>query len=594
MASKRLRINYGSGGTKLMVLRDDRVPRNYFGFRSMVKNKVAGLNHYDEETLSFTFLDADGVTELDIDDDDDLSIMLESGDHIVLFVRIEETKRGRRSQPPSNPPLPAQPQEQFAAQPRPQFASQPHPQYAPAESQPQYSGSRAAVYEQQSKFAPAESHPQFSGSRGAAYEQQPQFAPAESQSQYTGSRVAVYEPSYREEVRTSSIRLDNRFCPEPHPPSSTPPAGAEAPKGRFVVAANNFRAKELDELEIRVGDMIMINVLHDDGWAFGINGTRGGKVGAFPHDFVLAIGRYAKNRGPNRPQPEDQVQYAAILPSIQVYEGESSAYDSRSWTPQIPQSSVSPSSGFGSSTTYVGSPSFQSSTQKSSARTAMSSIVSVDQPPSLDMTSMSSAPSSVPSTADKIRLTVSGEDYVWGLSWMNEKKVVAEELLGALARNEWTGQRGWGYKQVQNDPAYRYLRYVPRDQDLKRQSELGYVQFTIFFNDKTLFTAANTKLREKVNNLSPQLFFGEFVERLRAHKDTRSVITEWACIEPPPAFAGPPTGRGDFHVAFVVRQQGDELSAMMGKVLLSWLNKMLTSGDWAQVKDSGNFRVPRR
>ncbi|KAJ3332489.1 hypothetical protein HDU93_009061, partial [Gonapodya sp. JEL0774] len=394
-----MRINY-VGGTKILALKSDGLPRSFDAFQDLIVSKVAALESTDKALLKFTYLDIDGVTNIDVEDDGDVGFMLESletSDSVVVNVSdpgaliLADSHLQNFRQPVRAPPSPASTD----------AASSLHSQSQSSDTPPRRQDSLLSLARSSSASSPT-----GTGTQG---------------------------------IHTTSV------------PLNIP-----------IAATNEYRSNrnEPDEIDIGVGDGILVTLIRDDYWA---------------HALLAAA-----------------------------------------------------------------------STENT----------------------------------DRIRVAIGGKEHVWSLSWRNERLVGVDQLLGALGTSEWSVQRGWGYKQIQNDPAYWYLKYVPREQDVKKHPESGYVQFTIFYNDKTLFTAANSKLREKVDNLSNPRFFEEFLERLRSHKDTKNVVTEWACIEPPAAYVGPHAGKGDLHVAFVVKQQWDILSGKTAKTISAWVQRQLVSGDW--------------
>ncbi|KAJ3322088.1 hypothetical protein HDU93_003150, partial [Gonapodya sp. JEL0774] len=92
MSLKRLRINYGDG-TKIIALKSDGLPRTFYDLVGLIVGRVSALSSVDESLLTFTYLDGDGVTEIDVEDDSDLEFMFETfetSDIVVLNVKRQE------------------------------------------------------------------------------------------------------------------------------------------------------------------------------------------------------------------------------------------------------------------------------------------------------------------------------------------------------------------------------------------------------------------------------------------------------------------------------------------------------------------------
>ncbi|KXS14817.1 hypothetical protein M427DRAFT_57222 [Gonapodya prolifera JEL478] len=476
---------------------------------------------------------------------------------------------------------------------------------------------------------------------------------------------------------TSSVALTNVSEPSPLSFPAEDPAPRRIPRrpalNTPLTAKNAYAAdpNELDEINVNAGDIIVIKVAHDDGWAIGVNVTRSGEAGAFPYEYILTesstdsttidppasedvlldraapaytsaaapaaareyslghledaprraappppamapvlessdLGRQyqqtpefqpqpsqpeygrqmarnstdasqskggntiygtpapgshpsqltrnstdASQAGNQIPSPPSTPQYAPMpwgTPPNQT--AASPQYPPMPWTnqhnpapgsPQLApmpwgqQPNPSPNSPQFTPLYYqpnspllVGGSSFPAS--RSPSLTNIGSPVlaatigtdatlerrsSFDPRASATVTDVQSIRSTLSTdaqgpTTDRIRFTLTGAEYSWHLAWKNERTARPEDLLGALGRVEWGAQRGWGYKQIQNDPTYWFLKYVPREQDWKKNPSLGFVQFTIFYNDKTLFSAANSKLREKIDTMHPTNFVSEF------------------------------------------------------------------------------------
>ncbi|KXS16735.1 hypothetical protein M427DRAFT_55363 [Gonapodya prolifera JEL478] len=211
--------------------------------------------------------------------------------------------------------------------------------------------------------------------------------------------------------------------------------------------------------------------------------------------------------------------------------------------------------------------------------------------------SVNAVPPSNGQLEEQLRIFLSGGGhYDAELMWKSEEDATFREIMGELADDRWTLQRGWGYKMVAMDSHRHLVQYIPRNTSWEKVKSRGYLQFTIIYNSSHLFHTAKRTLPTKLPDLRVPTFHTEFIEPLSSptHGPGAGRHTEWACLYPEGRFRPPNDGSGDVHVAYVVRAAGDELGHSCKRVVEDWVRKMVgVQGDWALSAAAPKFRVWR-
>ncbi|KAJ3331360.1 hypothetical protein HDU93_009805, partial [Gonapodya sp. JEL0774] len=184
-----------------------------------------------------------------------------------------------------------------------------------------------------------------------------------------------------------------------------------------------------------------------------------------------------------------------------------------------------------------------------------------------------------------LEFRMAGREYAFPFVWKNDVHSTASDLMAALARPEFAAQRAWGYKQAEVNELSASIRYIPRDRSAKKRGKTGFglTQFTIFFNNGPLFQAAVDLYTKKTSSLGAADFRHYFIRPLQAVAHlyvNENVVTEWACIEPPPDYRGASDGRMDYHVAYIVKDMREDLTEECRTHVELWIKANMTVGEW--------------
>ncbi|KAJ3341368.1 hypothetical protein HDU93_005004 [Gonapodya sp. JEL0774] len=173
-------------------------------------------------------------------------------------------------------------------------------------------------------------------------------------------------------------------------------------------------------------------------------------------------------------------------------------------------------------------------------------------------------------------------EYTFPLEWRHGTADKTELVMGMFGKPEWAGQRAWGYKQTEmpdTKGSELSVTYAPRLSSSRMALEgETFCSFTIFFNTRPLAQLALSNLPRKLPSLTPTVFRSSFILPL----STRGIVTEWACVCPPPDLVpADPRGGGEMRLVYVVKDSRDGVGELCGREVGGWLSRAVAEGVWA-------------
>ncbi|KAJ3341440.1 hypothetical protein HDU93_004841 [Gonapodya sp. JEL0774] len=189
--------------------------------------------------------------------------------------------------------------------------------------------------------------------------------------------------------------------------------------------------------------------------------------------------------------------------------------------------------------------------------------------------------------SETLVVVAAAREYRFPIVWKSADTTTTEELMGPLGRPDWSIQRSWGYKKAKHDESTMTIQFSPRKFSLRSKTggDTHYV-FTIMFDSHPLFTAAVSRYLPKFDALTAAQFRMQLMDPI-----STSVVTEWACIQPPLAFVTDNSKMGgEYHVLYVVKDASRDMSESTRTRMQSWLKGQMIAGSWAKF---GQTRQPQ-